>query len=454
MKSMFIGEYKNIKRCYFMKQYITNGFKCFLTFMTIATMSSAMPFTTVASDDFIESQLYTQQHEFYPDNMEAVSDTKLPKGWLLWHSYSEYIALDSKMYLQTPDGSIKEICGDFIHAMNGSFGITPEQITFMAIDSSANEWDIFLYDNGNITNLTKNSGFRNEDPKWLPNGKQIVFKRGYWDNDIGDFVYDLATLDIDTHEVMMLTNDRQEDAMPFFSEDGKYIYYTRYMNGIGSIYCMNLVTHETQDIYSEPYVTAYYPIIKGEQLYFAKWYSAENHCDQLMHYDGSNISALPFNSQKYDCSDPCPIKGDAMIYSGTANGEYDLYYYDGRKSVRLTELCSEKNELGADYYSLEEYEDYLANSRIMGDVNDDGEFNIADLVLFQKWLLAVPDVELANWKAVDLCEDERLDIFDLCLMRKALIEAENNNSIIVLNINELSIAVKNAKAGDVIKVAP
>lgn len=442
MKLMIIGEYKNTKRWCFMKKYISNAFKCFLTFMTIATMSSEMPFTTVASDDFIGLRLYTQQHEFYPDSMEAVSDAKLPKGWLLWHSYSEYTALDSKMYLQTPDGNIKEICGNFIHAMNGSFGITPEQITFMAIDSSADEWDIFLYDNGNIINLTKNSGFRNEDPKWSPNGKQIVFKRGYWDNNIGDFVYDLATLDIDTHEVTMLTNDRPENAMPFFSEDGKYIYYTRYMDGIGSIYRMDLATHETQDIYSEPYVTAYYPIIKGEQLYFAKWYSSENHCDQLMHYDGSNISALPFNSQQYDCSDPCPVMDDAIIYSSTANGDYDLYYYDGRKFIRLTELCSDKNELGADYYSLEEYEDYLANSRIMGDVNGDGKFDIADLVLFQKWLLAVPYSELANRKAADFCEDERLDVFDFCIMRKAIIKTKNDDSIIVSNIDELSSAVK------------
>ncbi|MDE5755154.1 MAG: glycoside hydrolase family 16 protein, partial [Oscillospiraceae bacterium] len=67
----------------------------------------------------------TQQHESYPDSGWANPDAELPKGWLLWHSYSEYATLDSKLYLRTPDGSIKEISGDFIHAMNGSFGITP-----------------------------------------------------------------------------------------------------------------------------------------------------------------------------------------------------------------------------------------------------------------------------------------------------------------------------------------
>lgn len=443
-----------------MKKHILNTFKCFFTLVTIITMLCVMPFTTTASDDdifcdnFTVSRLDMQQNKSYSDSGQADSYTELPKGWLLWHSYSEYTALDSKLYLQTPEGIVKEIGGDFIHAMNGSFGITPEQFTFMAIDSSADEWDIYLYDNGNVTNLTKNSGFRNEDPKWSPDGKQIVFKRGYWDNSIGDFVYDLATLDIATYEVTMLTDDRAEDAMPFFSEDGKYIYYTRYTDGIGSIYRMDTTTHETEDIYSETGVTAYYPIVKGKKVYFAKWYSSENHCDQMMCYDGSNISALTFNSEQYDCSDPCPVKDDTIIYSGTANGVYDLYYYNGKESVRMTELCSDKNELGADYYSLDEYENYLNNSRIMGDVNCDGEFTIADVVLLQKWLLAVPDIELANWKSADFYKDEKLDVFDLCLMRKAFIETENDNSIIVSNIDELSSAVKNAKAGDIIKVAP
>lgn len=62
------------------------------------------------------------------------------------------------------------------------------------------------------------------------------------------------------------------------------------------------------------------------------------------------------------------------------------------------------------------------SSDVPGDVNGDGTFGISDVVLLQRWLLAVPDIELDNWKAADLCEDGRLDVFDLCLMKKALIE--------------------------------
>ena len=57
-----------------------------------------------------------------------------------------------------------------------------------------------------------------------------------------------------------------------------------------------------------------------------------------------------------------------------------------------------------------------------GDVNADSTFNVADVVLLQKWLLAVPDVKLADWKAGNLCNDDRLDVFDLCLMKRELLK--------------------------------
>lgn len=45
------------------------------------------------------------------------------------------------------------------------------------------------------------------------------------------------------------------------------------------------------------------------------------------------------------------------------------------------------------------------SGKVIGDVNADGKFSIADAVLQQKWLLAVPGVKLPDPKAADLCED-------------------------------------------------
>ena len=64
--------------------------------------------------------------------------------------------------------------------------------------------------------------------------------------------------------------------------------------------------------------------------------------------------------------------------------------------------------------------------RIIGDVNADGALTISDVVLLQKWLLAVPDTQLADWKAADFNEDQSLNGFDLCQMRYALLKQEEN----------------------------
>ena len=59
---------------------------------------------------------------------------------------------------------------------------------------------------------------------------------------------------------------------------------------------------------------------------------------------------------------------------------------------------------------------------LKGDVNNDGVVDVNDAVLLQKWLLVVTDTHLANWKAANLYEDGRLNVFDLCLMKRMLVE--------------------------------
>ena len=68
-----------------------------------------------------------------------------------------------------------------------------------------------------------------------------------------------------------------------------------------------------------------------------------------------------------------------------------------------------------------EYNGQTADFKCIGDANGDGEFGIADLVTLQKWLLSGSDTKLVDWRAVDLCKDNAVDIFDLVSMRKKLI---------------------------------
>jgi len=53
-----------------------------------------------------------------------------------------------------------------------------------------------------------------------------------------------------------------------------------------------------------------------------------------------------------------------------------------------------------------------------GDVNADGDVTVADLVMMQRFLLG--SSSLTDWRAGDLCKDERIDTFDLCMLRGVL----------------------------------
>ena len=223
--------------------------------------------------------------------LNSSSEANIPEGWLLWNSYTSYEAGDGSLYIRDLKGNISEITGDFSHAMNGDFGCSPSEIVFMAIDKAADEWDIYNYNavSGTVTNLTENSGYRNEDPKYSPDGSKIVFKRGYWSQQKNDFVYNIAEMNLHTNEIKMLTNDDYEEAMPYYSAYGNNVYYAKYINGISSIYKIDTVTGYESEVYADNMATAYYPICFGDSLYFTSWTSPENHNDCIVKYDLSLI---------------------------------------------------------------------------------------------------------------------------------------------------------------------
>ena len=60
--------------------------------------------------------------------------------------------------------------------------------------------------------------------------------------------------------------------------------------------------------------------------------------------------------------------------------------------------------------------------RPTGNVNSDEYFNVADVVILQKWLLGDNDVEINHWAAADFDLDNELTAFDLILMKRELIK--------------------------------
>ncbi len=72
-----------------------------------------------------------------------------------------------------------------------------------------------------------------------------------------------------------------------------------------------------------------------------------------------------------------------------------------------------------------------------GDCNNDGNFGISDIVMFQKWLSGAG--EITNWQNADFTWDNNLDVFDLVLMKQALLE----------NLPEIDIETDSISADDI-----
>lgn len=75
----------------------------------------------------------------------------------------------------------------------------------------------------------------------------------------------------------------------------------------------------------------------------------------------------------------------------------------------------------------------ISTTGVRGDVNQDGVFGVADLVMEQNYLLAAPledeqDFGIANFIASDVCTDGSSDVFDVIALRQMLIEKNSEGN--------------------------
>ncbi len=94
------------------------------------------------------------------------------------------------------------------------------------------------------------------------------------------------------------------------------------------------------------------------------------------------------------------------------------------------------------------------NASVRGDINSDGKFDTLDINALREWLAAFEDPGYIDGEAADICPDGKLNVFDLCALKREYIEKINSADIIrVTNTSELNNALENAQAGDEIVLA-
>ena len=107
----------------------------------------------------------------------------------------------------------------------------------------------------------------------------------------------------------------------------------------------------------------------------------------------------------------CKKDGDATIYTASFKNKFFT-----------TQTVKVKNEM---VEPITEPTDKPNPSPATGDVDGDGELGVTDVIQIQKWMLATPGTKLKDWKAADFNKDGVLDVFDLGLMKRALLKGKH-----------------------------
>lgn len=128
------------------------------------------------------------------------------------------------------------------------------------------------------------------------------------------------------------------------------------------------------------------------------WYITDADDDTLQPYDWSDI-------ERY--CDVSGIESDTLIITNAGSWLNDKAVY-----------CEAYNGT----YKLSDTAVITVKQNVRGDVNADDAFTIADVVMMQKWLICTPDASLTRWQNGDMCSDNKIDVFDLCIMKSELLK--------------------------------
>ena len=402
--------------------------------------------------------------EYGIDNFNIIESEEpfpLSEGKIVFHSYSDYEAWDGKLFLYDfSEQLLTEISQgwDIDHTINAHFSPDGSKIVFMGTPSgnhNSSSWDIYLWDlfSDMPINLTANNGLRDEDPKFSPNGNEIVFKQDG----------DLKVMDLINNTIIHTTNNGYsiEESMPYYTSDSQYIIYARGAGISSDIYIINKDGMENQPLENITNIQEYYPIIRSNSTFlYTRWVSAENHHDQIYlgYFSDTNTQSLFFNDESADDSDPFPVNSEYVLFSSNRSGGqggWDLYLADINSSTTWSmdefNLNSSIHELGICYFSGASingctdpeacnydpeatgddgsctYEVDCAgvcggdntSCQQLGDINGDGIINVIDIVM------AVDLILNGNYDVVaDVNEDGYLDVLDVVMLVNWVLNGE------------------------------
>ena len=297
----------------------------------------------------------------------AKADIHDMSGTLFFHRYSDYGSWDATMWsLDLQSGAFQQINQDWttvLSPINAHVSSDGQYLTFMGsaaglpnIDGKTQyDWDVFIShwegsQWSDPTNLTGANGKRDEDPKFSPDGKTIVYKE--------DGV--LAIVSSTGGVKKYLSIGEAESSMPYYRTNGIDILFERQ----GKIYLKTATGDQLMDPGTGG-ESSYYPIgVDNERFLFSRVQDSKHDGIRWGYYDGRQSTDLFFNNDTWDSSDSYPYQ-DArdfiFLVSGDVNipkGGYNLVIADlkRKKVVNIDEIYGEINshfeELGPAWTSF------------------------------------------------------------------------------------------------------
>ncbi|RQY83878.1 discoidin domain-containing protein [Burkholderia stagnalis] len=301
-------------------------------------------------------------------NPPAQSNASFPAaltGKLVYHSYVTYGDGTSQLFLydfsaRTLTQLSKSTWG-ITDPMNGVISPDGKWLAFMGIRNNA--WNVFMVQlgtNNAPVNLTNSTGAtRNEDPKFSPDGKTLVFKQN---GDVKQATLSYTSAGPVFTSVVSLTNAPAgaEYSMPFLAPDASAVYYATGTGANMGLMKRTIATGATATFDHPAGLQTYYPIVRADgMVFYARWKDTSQ-LDQI-YAKTADPASTPNQLALNDCisnnSDPAPVNGtNYLFFSSTTAGGYQLYVGDVTTGQRWSlsqfgvNADSTKAKLGASYY--------------------------------------------------------------------------------------------------------
>jgi Tol biopolymer transport system component len=282
-------------------------------------------------------------------------------GRISYHTYSSYLAtpspgdtIDGNVFLYNLDSqTLANITRSLSikNAMNPHFSPDGSKLVFMAIaqgnPSARQNLDIYTYDlaEAELTNLTPNVGIIDEDPKFSPDGSQILWKRQG----------QIWRMNSDGSSQTQLTTTPDEKSGPNYSPDGTRIVYWSGASSSADIWWMNANGTSPSSLIATSGIQEYYPIYRdANNILDSRWESASDQHDKIYNYSisSSTSTRLSINMSGVEDADAYPVNTDFLVFSSTrTGGNYNVFVgrYGNGVAYTLSGANSALQDLGPIY---------------------------------------------------------------------------------------------------------